>query len=479
MTTQNSDPTVLQLAHAALGLAVSASKTRQDGQGQQAQLMVQQAKGRLTAWCRVQEELQKGVPLGKCTSTDDTALWWAVTQELRGRKAADAAFWFCMAGVRDAALYDALLDVSLHEVARFGYRPSCRTKDLWAAVDRLAAAGVRPTKRAVETLGAILSAREGRVVDGNEVANRWNLHTDSCALLVWKFSTRQRKQRDFLASAARHWQSQHGSDDTSEPAALPVAVVWEPPSYDWSQIFGDPRRPLVIDVGCGMGMSLLGLASLDDSHEWRNCNLLGVDLSTLAIGYARGLAHRWGLTGTLHFADDSAEHLLAAVLASYPGSVHQVLIQFPTPYRLLPVNGGDSYKGNSQLPKNKEDGFMVSSDLLKKVAAALRKSRGTLLLQSNCEDVALYMYQAAVQHANMQGVLSENPRRSMLAETTQRTQTWLAQQGTELDRACGPVWCDTPVLPKVCQTETEIACTLNGTPVHRCLLMASEECNDS
>jgi tRNA G46 methylase TrmB len=471
-------PTVLQLAHAALGLAVSASQTRQDFEVERTRL-VQQAKGRLAAWLGIQEKLKKGVSLVDCTSTDAerTALWWTVAQELRGRKSADAAFWFSMAGVSDPVLYDSLLDVSLQEVARFGYRPSCRTKDLWAVVDRLAAAGVPPTERAIKTFSAICSAREDRVMALDEIMSRWNLHTDSCALLVWKFSTRQRKQRDFLATAARHWQSQHSG--TSEPAAASAPATREPPSYDWSQIFCDPHRPLVIDVGCGMGLSLLGLASLDDSHEWQNCNLLGVDLSSLAIGYARGLAHRWGLVSTLHFADDSAEHLLEAVLQSYPGPVRQVLIQFPTPYRLLPANGDDDYKGNTQLPKNTADGFMVSSGLLKQVASVLRKSRGTLLLQSNCEDVAVYMYQAAVQDANMKGVLSENPRRSMLSETTQRTQTWLAQQGTKVDRACGPVWCDAPVLPKVCRTETEVCCTLNKTPVHRCLLTAAEECNDS
>ena len=158
-------------------------------------------------------------------------------------------------------------------------------------------------------------------------------------------------------------------------------------------------------------------------------------------------------------------------MSSYPGSVSQILIQFPTPYRLLPPHSSDEdYQGNTQLPKDAEDGFMVSKHLLKTVASLLQASQGTLLLQSNCEDVALHMHDTAIKYAGMAGVPSKDPRFKMPRQTTQRTDTWLSRQDHSPKRAAGASWWNSPVLSRVCQTETEIACELNETPVHRCLL---------
>lgn len=223
-------------------------------------------------------------------------------------------------------------------------------------------------------------------------------------------------------------------------------------------------------------VSLLGVASVASSEEewnpWEHCNFLGIDLNPLAIGYAQGVSQRWGLDNSLHFLVDSAEHAIETVKSTYPGNVSQIMIQFPTPYRLLPSSSSNNeYQGNRQLPRDAEDGFMVSGNLLKIAASLIRDSGGTLLLQSNCEDVAVHMYSVA-EDVGMSGVTSNNPRMEMPRQTTQRTETWLAQQTNPPERAAGHSWWDSAILPKICQTETEIACGLNGTPVHRCLLHA-------
>ena len=42
---------------------------------------------------------------------------------------------------------------------------------------------------------------------------------------------------------------------------------------DWSEKYADPKRPLIVDVGCGPGRFLLAL-----SQRFPNHNLLGLDI---------------------------------------------------------------------------------------------------------------------------------------------------------------------------------------------------------
>eukprot|EP00978_Attheya_sp_CCMP212_P044344 scaffold307327_cov39-Attheya_sp.AAC.1 len=105
---------------------------------------------------------------------------------------------------------------------------------------------------------------------------KFGLHSTRPLMTLWRFSTRQRKQRAFLQSAAQHWGkqqlSQDGIDDTKsskqhdESATLTVEQELTV-EYDWSNMFEDPTLPLVVDIGCGMGVSLLGLASLGQDYE--------------------------------------------------------------------------------------------------------------------------------------------------------------------------------------------------------------------
>ena len=53
--------------------------------------------------------------------------------------------------------------------------------------------------------------------------------------------------------------------------------------YDWLAMFEDPSRPLVVDVGCSMGVSLLGLASLphDDDDDGQS----SISNSDIEVGW--------------------------------------------------------------------------------------------------------------------------------------------------------------------------------------------------
>ena len=55
------------------------------------------------------------------------------------------------------------------------------------------------------------------------------------------------------------------------PLKKELQVPLPPP--DWSSVYDDPARPLVVDVGCGSGRFLLAL-----SQRFRRHNCLGLDI---------------------------------------------------------------------------------------------------------------------------------------------------------------------------------------------------------
>jgi len=615
---------ILQLARTALGLAASlGSKTTDKSEAAQIQqqfsTIVQQVKTSLCQWSAIQYQFFGASSSPKLLSLKDLSMfrqqqqgWIHVETSLTGRKAADAAFWFALAGITDSNLYDALAWVQVKELKRFGVTSvTCRPKDIYQIMDRFAVAGLQSpdslhvaaalelervayeclqSKQPNEPSSPKLSASSSSLLD---------LHSDRCLLMLWKLSARQTKQPFILLQAAQNevqWQDQQRSDDagdndandsivaddegmdlmeitTSDDETLSAATIASAAdlassqrpttatrdhAYSWEAYFKDPTRPLVIDIGCGMGISLLGLASLSLlDHDTKNstnstedtnfeqmsmsgygccndevahpygdfsgCNFLGVDLSGLAIGYAQGIAQRWGLSDRLHFCRESAEDLLELVRDNYPGPVELCMIQFPTPYRLQKGGGttandegdndGDGSSstasppsdrgGNSQLPTSALDGFMVSPELLRIAHAVLSNhhrphndgndcnkgvSGGKLLLQSNCEDVAVWMQKTALEEGfecvpvpnvfrvkeaaqldndNDDIDSSETRAKDVTRNLPQRTQHWIAMGG---ERACGEYWSSVPWLPRKASTETEVACRLNETPIHRCLL---------
>lgn len=531
-------PTVLQLAHAALGLTVQFS----------AQYNLQRAEMRLLGNGSDTPDYQPEIDhhnVVKLRHNHAKALESIVLQckerllenpkriavELSGRKSADAAFWFAMAGVKDAVIFQELADIATDELLRFGNRPSCRQKDILQMLERFAASGVRSAPALEEVARAALDSKS--VGDNDFLAGSdrslLDYHSERPLLLIWKFSTKQKKQRAFLTQARKHWERHSESfESTGHTMAIDSkgSMLHSSPEkfneYDWSDLFTDPTRPLVVDIGCGMGTSLLGLASttigaeketdsmLDyaasllcaPSTSWEDCNFIGADLGALGIAYAEGLSSRWGLDGKVAFVVDAAEDVLDRIAATYPGPVQLCCIQFPTPYRfdkqsLTDIVGTENdeehdYKGNSQLPTSVKDGFMVTPKLLDSIRSALQSSTcndvdqfeiGKLLFQSNCEDVAVTLRKEACDNLGFEFVEipelvplpnSEEKRDSstLPSRLPKRTEDWVAIGG---ERAVGLGWAKGPVLHMQGRTETEVACILNGTPVHRCLLRPKDK----
>lgn len=267
--------------------------------------------------------------------------------------------------------------------------------------------------------------------------------------------------------------------------------------------FDDPTLPLVVDVGCGLGVALIGLAAIGCDGclatttaattsttapngsgsspsllllrrlDWSRCNYLGADLSMEAVRWATSLAGRWQLGGRCQFCHASAETLLEYLLCLQRRSeaagggkgrvrIALMMLQFPTPYRLaqlLPpppstspagdnansrccddtaadggggannvTTGSDSCVSrtgksgsssstavaggcNETLPLGPDDdSFMANPRILRRMAELLSPTGdddgnanddddddddagpSLLLVQSNCEDVALHIH---------------------------------------------------------------------------------------
>ena len=474
-----SEDNVLQLAHAALGLVVSASERGVDVNEQDLNNLVSKIEARLQL-LKKRKTLKPFFPES------------AVAGELHGRKAADAAFWLSLAGVHareDFNIYDEFAQVATQELRRFGSKSSCRAKDVLHIVERFAMSGAVGTSVeqlygvAADCLEVKLNKNPDEDVDVNIIGSlrdaTFKLHADRSLLGLWRFSTRQRKQRAFFESAAKHFDSKFGKE------IAPQSTDGESLNqYDWAKVFDDPTRPLVVDIGCGMGVSLLGLCadgkstSLSTTNngeainiEWSSCNCIGVDLSRLTIRFARGVCTRWGLDHKLSFIVDPAEDFIER-LNTYPGPIQLAMIQFPTPYRYTDSEDDtDSVaRGyNAQLPEDSEAGcFMVTEKLLRLIHEILSRGEenGMLLVQSNCEDVAVRMKQIAESKAGFKSVEFAKSVASLEA-VTQRAQRWVAAGGK---RAIGKSFSALPLLPIIGRTETEVACSLDGKPVHRLLL---------
>jgi SAM-dependent methyltransferase len=382
--------------------------------------------------------------------------------DVKGRTASDAAFSLALAGVTRESVFTSLTRIASQELYRVRNRSlQRRSKDHLHMVEKLAASGVRGQEaQNMYKLAADLlknAPHKGGMYLDND-PTKFDLLSPRPLLWLWRFAAGQKKAKESTAA----------SEDTVQKDSRVVAR--DKVSQALSQ-FNDASRPLVVDIGCGMGVSLIGLTRChDDSNNllptglsWQDCNFIGCDLSPLAVRFGRGTANRWGLDDRLQFVHAEAEAFLDSLLDEYNGSVALLLIQFPTPYRL---NEGD---GNKQLPMGPDSGFMVSEMLMQMAAQAVKKGGGRLLLQSNCEDVAVYMKNLAMNRG-----LACIPEASPIADVNdkhkdlpQRTQLWISMGG---ERAQGADWHISQVLPDRCATETEVACIIQNTPVHRCLM---------
>ncbi len=159
-----------------------------------------------------------------------------------------------------------------------------------------------------------------------------------------------------------------GGRQNTKKERAPGTLQIQSKSTTTSFSFADLSRPLAIDIGSGFGTSLLGLAyhSLQKTNQvfssfeslnanCANCNFLGCDLSEHAVGYAKGLAARWGLSDRLMFVHMSGEELLRNVVTSYPGPILLVMLQFPTPYKLAALDTSAGVEDSSIVSQHRAE----------------------------------------------------------------------------------------------------------------------------
>ena len=100
-----------------------------------------------------------------------------------------------------------------------------------------------------------------------------------------------------------------------------------PKPVDITEVFADPSRSLLLDIGCARGRFLLRMA--EAQPEW---NYLGVEIRQSLVDEANRLASEAGLTN-LHYAFCNAMLWLDRLLENNPpGILQTVTIQFPDPW---------------------------------------------------------------------------------------------------------------------------------------------------
>jgi len=431
--TKDKPLTVLNLAHKALQLSSDSTKIGVDN-SKAIEDIVKQAKRRI--------RLLKGA-------------------DLRGRASADAALCFALSGVQCNDLYDSIVDIAAMELPRFGPRASCKPNHILQMAEKFAASGIMGDKaRKLYDISSCVLEQKGspqKIIDKLSDAN-FGFFSVMPLVWLWRYSTRQSK-------------------------VVPVEYQKEY-QIDWHDLFKDPTRPLVCDLGSGMGVSLLGLATLskdstgDDNRslertlvvDWTSCNFLGSELNPTLAGFASGMAKRRGLSDRLQYVTIPSENLLRCIRETYPGLVKLVMVQFPTPYRLKAESRTDTSFGNQQLPSKECNGFMVTTYLLQQIACSLKESQGYLMLTSKSEDVAVSMRKDAEDDTSLFCVDMPNPvldASDIDGRESWRTKRMLEQGGT---RAIGSGWSKDAFVPRIGISETEVSCLLHKIPIHRCLL---------
>ncbi len=144
----------------------------------------------------------------------------------------------------------------------------------------------------------------------------------------------------------------------------------EPTPIDLRQVFADPARPLLLDIGCARGRFLLRMAT--EQPHW---NHLGVEIRAPLVDEANRLAGEAGLTN-LRYSFCNAMLWLGRLLANIPnGRLQMVTIQFPDPW----------FKNRHAKRR------MVNAELVDAVANKLAVG-GKVFLQTDIEFLAEEMF---------------------------------------------------------------------------------------
>ena len=159
---------------------------------------------------------------------------------MRGNTSADASFNFAVAGVCSQSLFETLCCIGIYELQRTGRRKSFKPRQLLHMVEKFAASDIQGqyAKDLYSVAGDILD--EKRFDDTQLIsdlkAGNYGLHSTRPLIWLWRFSSRQKKVKVSTADVSSK-------------------------SVNWAEIFRDISKSLVIDIGSGMGTSLLNLSN--------------------------------------------------------------------------------------------------------------------------------------------------------------------------------------------------------------------------
>ena len=364
------------------------------------------------------------------------------------------------------SLFRSLCFVGIRELKRIGLRASCKPKHILHAIEKFAAsdidedcaselfhfAGVCLEKKGYNDTSLIEQLKSNGFGFGSQRSLVW----------LWRFSSRQTKLTPGNSNE-RH-------------------IV------DWNEMFHDTSKPIVVDIGSGMGASLLNLATLDKTDgaikdvfdidgalqmPWSDFNYAGTELNQAMVNFGNGIVSRDTTSqrrGRVNFFCMPAHEFLYQ-LEQYPGGIVLAMINYPSPYRLM-----DGNVGNSQLPLMQSGQFMVTRQVLQSIGALLYKSDGNgyFLFQTKCEDVAVHVKNECLDFARMEPNPCKYPIRDIecqygtRGQRPKRLDDWL-QMNPSIERAQGNTFSSASLLPHKGMPETEAQCILDHTVVHRIL----------
>lgn len=116
--------------------------------------------------------------------------------------------------------------------------------------------------------------------------------------------------------------------EAASGAADAAAAADGPRAFDQAELFGHqpgaPARPLVLEIGCGMGEATVERAAADPDRDY-----LGVDVHTPGLGNLLMLARACGLDNVRAARGDAVELLRDLIK---PGSVDTIQVFFPDPW---------------------------------------------------------------------------------------------------------------------------------------------------
>ena len=144
----------------------------------------------------------------------------------------------------------------------------------------------------------------------------------------------------------------------------------EPQSIDVGSIFAEPRRPLLLDIGCARGRFLLRMSEADPS--W---NYLGVEIRHPLVDEANRIASEEARTN-LHYEFCNAMLWLGRLIKDIPDGILQaVTIQFPDPW----------------FKKKHAKRRMVNEEMVETIASHLAPN-GRVFVQTDIEFLAEEMF---------------------------------------------------------------------------------------